>query len=601
MIEELLNFIINEIKKEILDDDEDCKKETDEDKATDLFIEFLMALQYGRTEKLMELKKIEKTNDELKSSFSRKERRMLTKEAGIDKKLSAKISKYENAIEELDLIKNIVYDIYTAENDSEFEILIKYIWHFIISTEEIKNSQDYKPKENSYINTITFSEIQQILKNIIIESKFSDANCKFLSFFDENGNVLENKIIELGLLLERFYYSFEPLENQETTLTRDRYISLILDPLKLNEARKQEIQIAREKKEQEKLLKKQTREQKKLETQIMMEEQRKKSQQESPIKTKYDKKEVEKYFDLRSRDLKNNVIELISWEDLKPLLLEIPNITKNELSSLKKRYDYLYMIDKLARINKALSKNNATRFNELFKTNIDIQEEIKELIISDEFKTMTKSQIVTAVMNIINIEQSDTMTNFIIFTNPDLLQQSVEIVENASVENTDSLNRNIFHQLYLLQTQTLNELQKGGTATFHPLKYGTAQGGDFVLENGMKAYRFGKRKSKVCYFKASVCQENQEMLRKYYNINKSNDLLIVFGLGNVWSEPEIDLYNRCIEDANKDYETIEMIRKILSVPFTEESFKFITNLIDTANQQISDYRNKYNNIDNTLN
>lgn len=599
MFDELFNALLSKLQDELdvlFDDEEIEETEIENTDIIDLFTDYLLALQVSRTEKYRHLKYIDDSNNDLKNSLSRKERRMLSKEAGIDKKLSAEISRLEKKIEELDSVNKMTCGLKAAMTDNDFELFIQYLWNFIISTEEIKKEQELV---NDRINNITINDVNELLKLIVVNSKANKINCKFVSLFDEKGNVIKDKIIELNNLLLRFYESFEIMENLPTTLPKDKYISLVINPEELKEEQKRVRELAQQKKEQEELLKKQERERQK---QLEAEKQASMTQQvHTTIKYEHVRKEVEDYFDLRSRDLKSNVIDLISWEDLKPLLQEVPNMTKSELSKLKDRYEHLYMVDKLARINKALSKNNAVKFNNVLKSNIDIQEEIKELIFSDEFKTMTKSQIVTTVMNIISIEQHDTMTNFILFTNPNLLQESTEIIDKAPVENTDSLNRNIFHQLYLLQTQTLNELQKGGTATFHPLKYGTAQGNDFTLENGMKAYRFGKRKSKVCYFKASVCAENQEMLKSYYNIDRNNDLLIVFGVGNVWSEQEIDLYNRCIENANTDYQNIEMIRKVLSVPFTEESFKFITNLIDSANQQISDYRTKYNTIENTLN
>lgn len=599
MLNEIFNAILNRLQDELSDlfDEEEIEEvEINNIEILDLFTDFLLALQEARTKHLVHLKSINESNTDFKSNFSRKERRMIAKEAGIDKKLNAEINKIEKKLIELDLVNRITCGIDPATTDEEYEIFIKYLWNFILSTEEMKQDKEYATDR---IQNITISDVEELLKYIITNSKANNANCKFLSCFDEDGNLLREKMIELNNLLNVFFSSYESMENIPNNLTKEKYTSLIINQEELKEEQDKARLLAQQKKEQEELLKKQEREkQKQLEAERISNAT---PYTTSTLKSEYVRKKVEDYFDLRARDLKSNVIDLISWEDLKPLLLELPDMTKSELYKLKERYNHLYMVDKLARINRSLSKNNVTKFNELFQSNIDIQEEIKELIFSDEFKTMKKSQIVTAVMNIINIEQRDTMTNFIILSNPNLLHESTEIVDKAPVENTDSLNRNIFHQLYLLQTQTLNELQKGGSATFHPLKYGAAQGGDFTLENGMKAYRFGKRKSKVCYFKASVCSENQEMLKSYYNIDKTNDLLIVFGLGNVWAEQEIDLYNRCIENANTDYEYIEMIRKVLSVPFTDDSFKFITNLIDSANQQLSDYRTKYNNLENTLN
>ena len=55
---------------------------------------------------------------------------------------------------------------------------------------------------------------------------------------------------------------------------------------------------------------------------------------------------------------------------------------------------------------------------------------------------MSDEEIGLQIMKIVNRDKGNEISNFIVFSNPSLLDDSIEIVNNSSAEKIESLNKN---------------------------------------------------------------------------------------------------------------------------------------------------------------
>lgn len=524
-------------------------------------------------------KNVNLSNKEALSYFSRIDRRQIQKEEINKQEIHKVLSCLNSLVDfEKEIIKILDIDNQALNNDSEFNKLL-----YILTLYRVLKGK-----------SIDITRL--VLAYFISSSKEVGITSNFLNCFDENGNLIIEKSIILNRILIDFYnkipYYLKSVNCDFITLSS--YINTLITENDIMTAT-EILDIKRKKKleEQEKL-----RLEKQLENQRKKEEKLKsKNNNTTYIIPKRNKnndpqyKLLEKYINPTTFKIKQNVkcsIEEFTNEINKNELLD-----KNLINILINDYKKILCDRRINRITTRIlkNKNELTKFKSFILDNYFDNEEcihLKEFLSNDEIDKISDKDLKEIVLKFIEentIISNNEMQNYIVFSEETLLENEKQIIYNSKThENKDTAIKSVYNHLLTLKNTNIYDIQANKDNAFHILMIGNSQ--QYIIDDKLKCYRYGSKKTKIAFIKLGILKENQIKLQEIYNTNINSNVLLVFGIGNVLTENEQELYERIRKYSIINKDKLVEIYNIFSNPFNEETLKIACDLINNGIKEI---------------
>ena len=108
-----------------------------------------------------------------------------------------------------------------------------------------------------------------------------------------------------------------------------------------------------------------------------------------------------------------------------------------------------------------------------------------------------------------------------------------------------------------------------------------------MISRDERLLRYGHGRFKLCFISISLCEENKQMLKEYYQTEDDLQIMYMLSVADVKKINEDDYYKNTYAQYKKEKEEIQRISDIFSKPFTEETLKKAIEYIDSTNNQIS--------------
>lgn len=516
------------------------------------------------------------------SIYSRSKRRLLQKENGRNKKYNHIRSLSTNAVNFLSKIFCICIeknDKLDPIDERNFSVLIQSIVGFYLSI--IKNENDFKEEKN-IIAELGENCVLQIFEYFIKISN-KNANSSIYNCFNNDGTLNIDHVFDFKYIIHNMSkdWCITDAGLVKTKLSTEFDVeSIFINAINLEEARERQKYL-------ESLNKKD-----KVDINNSIFKIKTKIEEKKEIKyTKKEKSIYSKYINPISLSLRKDVVDLVSYEELEKILLELPNMNKAKLNEYKINYINMYVDKKISEVIKLDEQNCKLLKNLLLNNSARTYKDLYELIYDKNYNEDELNDILIQYINKYKKVENKQIKNLIIFPDAEfILNELSDLSKMPSCKDKTPLINHIFKSLEILKNQSYQSLIDNNSDSFHRLKVGNSQ--DFILR-GCKGYRFGAKKSKIALFRLSISFENQEILKKQYNLDYSFNVYLIFGFGNVLIEEEEKLYRRLIKNAYSIEEEIEYIKSIFSNPFTNETLQEAIDYIDNSSLQID-------NIDDTV-
>lgn len=516
------------------------------------------------------------------SNLTRERRREIEKQINISNKKILKgisKSKFEDATK-------YYHNLYSSFSNKNVSITCDDEFFLLMETCNIVLS-NYDEEEASKVSEILI----ELVRQKIIDSKKNCISTPLLDCYDINGELIEDRFNDFRNTINTFI-SNNGLEKIIEYHLDNNSILWLLDSD--NKYRNYCDELKRKKEEETRLRKIQKKEQ----------YERKKSKERILASSEYSGPAKNTIFDENEKNreiykyvtyelvLKKNILELISYDDFKLVLDRDPKLNKKQIEMYLSEYKELYVENKINTIYNNLPEKYKLILDRIRvcdnENNIEIFTEVKNIIFdSRNEENDLLENIILTLDEYISVDKSD-KTNIILFPSNEVFEENLNSVMNSEKFDSNTL-KSLLHSLKVLESQSMESL-KTKEKSFHEIK--DSNSASFII-GPLKGYRYGAKKTKICLFQISVCEENKILLKELYNIENVPNILLVFGFGNVICENEKDLYIRTINTAKNNSEELLKIYDIFSTPFTDETLEYAKCIIESSDNSLK-YMKKVN-------
>lgn len=417
-------------------------------------------------------------------------------------------------------------------------------------------------------------------------SKRKDNDLEILKCFNDDAYIIPSEYDKFYNIIRAYYSHYESknIINRKLNVTHDSIISLIL--LKVD---KLEVNLYHEKRRRAKQLEEIKKEEKHIKyikpsnikyTPAQESQRLKKEENLAPI------------IDFTSEELKDKALDL-PLEDLRKLLRESHLFTKKKLYEFEEDYKTRLFDRNFEEIKKKLDKTQINKLNLILNdTESEIYDELTEIISSEgQVDDASLALIVETIerYNPIDEEVSQNI-NIVMMPFREDIDNDFEYMYKYSKSSTEI--KGVLKHIEFLEKHSINELKASQRNAFHHLIV------NYNHEVEFNPHRYGAKQPKIFFCNISVCEENKAKIKEIFKIENLNNILLVFGVGNVQCEQELDIYNRMQKRFNTLRDRIEYINMIFSTPFTEETLKNAESVINRSYQMIDEYQSQYGDKNN---
>ena len=420
--------------------------------------------------------------------------------------------------------------------------------------------------------------IDKILKKNISKSIKNKVSCELLTCFNSDGTINKDYVSKLYSILSNMHSfllsnSFLPekisFAEFKEIFDIDGVIKTYYEELDL----KRQIEIENKRKEKIEKNKRKT-----IDNVVTIEVK----------KEKIERCELDRYIDSNGV-LRNNILDLISYDEFKKLLDQYYISDKRSKEQFLNRYKVMYVNRELESIKNYLSEKERYILERISicdtVNNINLYNGILEYIFLSRNLTENNLRVsmISKMLSSYTVETKSHIRNLVVFPSEEIFDANLnQILEVENNELITPVLKNVRHLLNVLSTQNMDEVISKGKKVFHTIHDGLGEENNFTIGN-LKGYRFGPKKTKLCLFRLSVCEENQNTLKDLYNLEFFPSVYLIFGFGNVQCEDEYEMYSRIINLALKNESKILEIANIFAYPFTDETLEEAKKYIDFSN------------------
>ncbi|MBR3523155.1 MAG: hypothetical protein IKN87_00505 [Bacilli bacterium] len=503
-------------------------------------------------------------------SLPRTMRRQINKKLPSTNVLPKAIRELKYLYEMTDRLKEAMEDEKSLDNDDSFCQLVMMNVLF--------------KKDNGILKKLGL-ETNNAIDFFVKQAKEQNSKCYFLKCFDEEGKVLPEMAYYLRTIIYDKFKDIYSRCNVFAEITQEECLDFLIS----EEVLKQADEIARIKNEQRIIEEQKIKEEKRLEREREEQIRKSRKKEEVVIKRTYNEMDelYKKIITPGKYTLRKGIDEVMSLEELETILNRLTNIPNDDKQKFINEYLIRVYTRRLNYVMKISSKVTLKKIRNILnneKNNLELFEAFRNILQNDTFEELTDEQIMDSIESVLNdkyLKETNKTSNFIIFPSNDLVSnESNRVFESKSFEDKERVIKGFKNHLITLVYHDINEIRSNKSNAFHELK--TEKRESYTLDDKLKGYRFGPRKTKVGLFIISVDKDNQEKLKEIYKTNINANVILVFGLGNVNLEKEFDMYNRIIKFGNQNKEIILHINDIFANPFTEDTLKEARNLIDNG-------------------
>lgn len=520
--------------------------------------------------KLVELKAIDSID--ISAGLPRELRRQNAKSK---KKLFSKVS-----MRDMEELSNLYYDAYNEFNGKkscftkdDYYLLLIDAFNSIVTG----NKQIFGDKERLSYFVSLFNEI---IRENIAKSKKANISTPLLDCYNIDGELRDDKLEEFINVLRRLTLcSTVSLLKNNHALNCEVNIENLLIYFDKDDKYKAYVKAKKQKEKEESLERERIRRENapaKKNIVVSQPTQVKKMGNMGEII----QREIYKYV-TTDLVLKKNILDLISYDEFSAVLERDGTLSKKKINDLLCEYKELYIEKMIGILNNSLSEkyrviltrvavcdNDETR---------DIYLSLRNAIFDSRNNDSLDIDALTAILSRYKVSVKNDKKNIVMFPSDEIFESNLDSVLETTNNNPTAL-RGIAHSLKVLETQDFDKL-KTKEKGFHEIKNNSNT--SFVL-GSLKGYRYGAKKTKICLFKVSVCEENKKVLRELYNFDDSMSIFLVFGFGDVSFEVEKDLYSRAIYIAESNSEELNRINDLFYTPFTSESLEEAKRIIESS-------------------
>jgi len=297
---------------------------------------------------------------------------------------------------------------------------------------------------------------------------------------------------------------------------------------------------------------------------------------------------IEKYNINLTLELKNAIKIILAEQDennKKMLIEQIKEVFKlsdkqleEYMQVVKMEILYITIVDDLNAIIELVSENSSL-FGEMNEEILEIESLKNEFMdVLVQIDRVSKENKESEIEENANIHpELSSVSNFIILSE-DVENDRISTLQSKSGKENMALLK-ILKEITILMNSNFESLRKSGK--IHQINEPT-KGGIIITEHNVAYERIGGSTSKVDYIRVPICKENKERLSKKYQNNNWRYLILIIGFGDFKNEgiSEYKLYDNLRRKLLINIEEIERIIEIFSKPFTEESFKIATDMIE---------------------
>lgn len=507
-------------------------------------------------------------NDKRYKNYPREFRRQLEKESKKwNDKSTINMAKYFEDFSGL-LIKSIEDSDQCLKTNEEFcKLILTNIFYnkdeFILQGRTIKRSKN-------------------VLEFFIKTAKAHNIKNDFLNCFDESGNLINIKAVYLKSILVSNYNLIYGNCKFFDEISKDEYVKSIISDEALKEAEEYNHKKALEKKleqEKEKEFKRMAKQKDTEKNDYVYRKNRDSYRDEDEL--------FKKIINPSTYSLRSNIDDIVSLEDLKTILNAISKISPCDKERLITEYNEITFNKRISYLLNIAPKKILTKLKNIINNkdkNLEVYSELCDILNSDDYLNYSCEQLIDAVEDILNnklLKDSNNIKNYIIFASDNLLNDEISRINNSGALGSKSaIIKSVYSHLLGLQSCSINEIKSKKNSAFHIILVTSYN--HLVVDDKLKGYRYGASKTKVCFFNLSIEKSNQEVLNKIYNTDVRANAILVFTLGNVYSEREKDIYDRAIKYSSDNKEELLHIYDIFSKPFTNETLKEACSLIDSG-------------------
>ena len=559
-----------------------------------LFIDFIKIFMKKQNSKILDIEEDKNDLEDFLSLFSREERKVLQKNNRnyIIKDNRDEIYKYINFLS--DILNYLTQDNYKINCNFDFANLIYFLGIFRKYEKKFPNLK-LKEEEKNRLN-------QYIIGEFVIYSKENNEKNLFIDCFDDNGKIIIEKASTLNLLLKEFYKKLTTSYiGYEIPLQQEEFIDIVISKEQLEKAYKLYDEIRKKKQEEAEKLRLEQQEKNRLEKLKS-----KSIEVKSPIikKIKNNNPEwklFEKYV-YPSYELKPNIIDKVTLDKFIEDLSKISFLTKNDINTFVEKFNKMKFDKRCFKLLRIVDKNDLKKLkkvitDDFYYSNDNIA--LKSFILSDSFDKLNDKEIKNTIKSLLQKNNENSNTNFqnlIVLANKNLIDSELNNIMNARIsENKEDIIKSIYYHLKKLQTNTIDELRCNISDAFHEFKTGSSE--PYIIEDKLKAYRFGQKKVKIGLFSLSVHKDNQKKLQEMFNTKFNSNIFLIFGMSSIFVEEENSLYERMRKNAEANKKQLLEIYDIFANKFTNETFKKACALINNGIIQINNLEKKEKELD----
>ena len=435
-------------------------------------------------------------------------------------------------------------------------------------------------KYDGVINKMGLESIS-IIDYFIKQAKEQKKTCNFLKCYDDEGKVLPDMAYYLRtIIFDNFRDIYNSCAAFKSVQQEDCIESLISD-----EIFKQAAEIAKIKNDQRKLEEERLKEEKRLAKEKEEQERKNKKKEVVVVKKTYNEMDelYKKIITPGKYTLRKGIDEVMTLEELKVILDKLTRIPAIDKEKFINEYLVRVYTRRLNYVMKISSKGTLKKIKNILsneKNNMELFEAFKSVLQSDEFEELSDEQIMDSIEAVLNdkyLKKTNTMQNFIIFASDNLVSEEVSrIYDSKCDQNKLPIIKSLQNHLQTLQRHDLNQIKANKSDAFHELMMNHKV---YTIANSLKGYRYGARKAKIGLCLLSVSQGNQDKLQEIYK-QPINNVILVFGMGNVMTEKEDDLMNRMKKQGLDMENEITRISNIFAKSFTDETLAEAKKLIN---------------------
>lgn len=563
------------------------------------FESFIDAFIATHNEKIQSLKYNCNSTNAALEKLSRSWRRIIYRNKKTRQKFYIKDTR-EDIDKYIEFLNDTVNNIHSSLSKREFKLnenftlekLIYLLVDYKTSAERITIDENYEMSMNMH------PDFPRFILGLFVKKIKSMNECQkygktlFFDCFNENGRIINEKVLTLQSLLNDYYkkkptsyIGFELNQTQKefmTTFLHEDFMKRAMvevEEKRLKTLEERELKEKEEKEEKQKML---------------IEKQKRLKEKSTDISSKNNKRVknndpkfllMEKYINPNTLELRTEVIDKISYDEFSKEL-EKMELTKSKFNKYLLDYKNLQFDKRTSLLTRILDKKDLKKIQNIIKNNSEYEdsfEQIKLFILSDNFEKLNDKDIKETFKKILEesylISKTD-IENYIVFSEKDLLKNEVESVYNAKThEDKDAIVKSIYNQLQTLKSISIEDIKNNIENAFHELMVSSKP---YVIDDKIKCYRYGARKTKVGLAVLSVAEENQKKLCEIYKTKINNNVLLIFGTGSVLLDEEDDLYDRIKKYSMDNKQKLLEIYDIFSTPFNDETFKKACELINNG-------------------